>query len=256
VGEIDMDANDRPRKKIAEGGKADRRRKSPVSRGAPAGSLKGKPVAGEDRIGREKPGLAAARRSASDTERTPGRRGDLPMPMERPDPNDRHEGRSLRLTLRVEGESITVVRAMEVDAPPSALQPVRGSTFLEVRAGDRVLALERLVDPGVAVGIPDRRDTKEFRGHREIELPSYEVAIRVPLEAMESTSEGPGDGPPIEVAIYRATETMEVDPLRFDATRETAGRLDRVAATGRLTVDEVRGAERSEYRKPQPRQGS
>ena len=251
-----MDANDRPRKKIAEGGKADRRRKSPVSRGAPAGELKGKPVAAEDRTGREKQRLAAARRTASDAERAPGRRGDLPMPMERPDSNDRHEGRSLRLTLRVEGERMTVVRAIEVDAPPSALQPVRGSTFLEVRAGDRMLALERLVDPGVAIGIPDRRDAKEFRGHREIELPSYEVAIRVPLEAMGSTTEGPGDGPSIEVAIYRATETIEVDPLRFEVVRETAGRLARVAATGPLTMDEVRGAERSENRKAEPREQS
>ena len=61
-----MDTNDRPRKKIQEGGKAAGRRKSAVSRGVPAGSLKGRPLADEGRIGREKPSLAAARRTSSD----------------------------------------------------------------------------------------------------------------------------------------------------------------------------------------------
>ena len=255
-----MDAKDRPRKNISNDGKAGRRRKAAVSRGVPSGQLKGKPVADENRTGREKPGLAAARRTAPDVEGSPSRRKDLPLPMERSHREERREGRSLRLTLRVDGERITVVNATEVEAPPSALQPVRGSTFLEVRAGDRVLALERLVDPGVAIGIPDRRDTKEFRGHREIELPSYEVAIRVPLEAMESTEGRPEDGEStqatIHATIYRAGETLDLDPVRFELDRETRGRLERVAETGALGVDEVRRASRSEKRKPETRQQS
>ena len=107
-----METNDRPRKKIQESGKAASRRKSAVSRGATAGSLKGRPLADEGRTGREKPSLAAARRTSSDAEQSPSRRKDLPLPLERPDREDRREDRSLRLTLRVEGERITVVNAM------------------------------------------------------------------------------------------------------------------------------------------------
>ena len=108
-----METNDRPRKKIQESGKAASRRKSAVSRGAPSGSLKGRPLADEGRTGREKPSLAAARRTSSDAEQSPSRRKDLPLPLERPDREDRREDRSLRLTLRVEGERITVVTAFE-----------------------------------------------------------------------------------------------------------------------------------------------
>lgn len=252
-----METNDRPRKKIQESGKAASRRKSAVSRGAPAGSLKGRPLADEGRTGREKPSLAAARRTSSDAEQSPSRRKDLPLPLERPDREDRREDRSLRLTLRVEGERITVVNAMEVDAPARELQPVRGSRFLEVRTGDQVLALEPLVDPGVAIGIPDPRDgADEFRGHREIELPSYEVAVRVPLEALESAGAPTPAKRRIEVNLYRATENLELDPSRTDSVREARRRLARVAASGPLAVDDVRKVSRSENRKPEPRQHS
>ena len=255
-----MDTNDRPRKKLSKEGYAASRRNARVSRGVRAGELKGKPRNDEDRAAPKKIGLAAARRTPSGAEQSPSRRKDLPLPMERPDRVDRQEARSLRLTLRVEGERMTVVDAIEVDAPPSALQPVRGSTFLEVRAGGRVVALERLVDPGVAIGIPDHRDKEEFRGHREIVLPYYEVAIRVPLDAMETTAlptEGRRtDLQPIEATIYRATEIMELDPIRLEADTSARRRLTRAAQTGPLGVDELRGASRSENRKAEPRQQS
>ena len=120
-----------------------------------------------------------------------------------------------------------------------------------------MLALEPLVDPGVAIGIPDPRDGgDEFRGHREIELPSYEVAVRVPLEALESAGAPTPAKRRIEVTLYRATENLELDPSRTDSVREARRRLARVAASGPLAVDDVRRVSRSENRKPEPRQHS
>jgi hypothetical protein len=248
-----MDPNDRPRKKLSKDGIGVSPRKSSVSRGAPSGSPKGKPVAAAGRVGLEKQATPAARRAAAETERSPGERHDLPLPMERTD-IQREEARSLRLIVRVEGERITVVDGFEVDAPPAALQPVRGSSFLEVRAGEHVVALERLVDPGIAIGIPDRRDTKEFRGHRVMEQPSYELAIRVPLDVMDPTS-APADGrrasaqAPIQVSLYRATETVELDPVQLEADRAARRRLTRVAESGPLGAEEVRRASRYGNRK-------
>ena len=174
------------------------------------------------------------------------------MPLERTDSSDRSEGRSLRLSVRVEGDRISVVNAIEVDAPARELQPVRGTSFLEVRVGDRVLALEPLVDPGIAIGIPDARDKEEFRGHREVQQPAYEVAVRVPLEALESAGEAERRGA-IEVSVYEATENLELDPVRSDSVREARRRLARVATTGRLGMDEVRMVSRSADRKSPPR---
>lgn len=167
--------------------------------------------------------------------------------------SDRSEGRSLRLSLRVEGDQISVVNAIEVDAPARELQQVRGTSFLEVRVGDQVLALEPLVDPGIAIGIPDASDKEEFRGHREIQQPSYEVAVRVPLEALESAGEAGRRGA-IEISVYDATENLELDPVRTDSIRDARRRLARVATTGQLGVDEVRTVSRSSDRKAPPRE--
>ena len=248
-----MDEYERPRKQIRKDGTAAKRRGSAVSRGLRSGSLKGKPRAADERLGPAKPSLGVARRTAADAERAVSGRRDLPLPMERTDVSDRSEGRSLRLSLRVEGERISVVNAIEVDAPARELQPVRGTSFLEVRVGDRVLALEPLVDPGVAIGIPDSRDKEEFRGHREIQQPAYEVAVRVPLDALESAGEADRRGA-IEVSVYDATENLELDPVRSDSVRDARRRLARVATTGRLGVDEVRTVSRSADRKSPPRE--
>jgi len=178
------------------------------------GKLKGKPLADQGRAGPEKVSLATARRTGVDAERVVSPRGELPLPSERQNAIDPREGRSLRLRLQVEGEQITVLDATEVNVPASLPERVRGTDFLEVRAGGEVVALEPLIDPGVAVGIPDPRDTKEFRGHREMTTPSYELTVRVPLDALESVLSrdiqgSPGQAErrgsiPLEIAVYRA----------------------------------------------------
>ena len=248
-----MDEYERPRKQIRKDATAAKRRGSSVSRGLRSGSLKGKPRTVDERPGPTKPSLGVARRTAADAERVVSGRRELPLPMERTDVSDRSEGRSLRLSLQIEGERISVVNAIEVDAPARELQPVRGTSFLEVRVGDRVLALEPLIDPGIAIGIPDSRDKEEFRGHREIQQPAYEVAVRVPLDALESSGDADRRGA-IEISVYDATENLELDPVRSDSVRDARRRLARVATTGRLGVDEVRSVSRSADRKSPPRE--
>lgn len=248
-----MDEYERPRKQIRKDATAAKRRGSTVSRGVRSGASKGKPRAADERPGAAKPSLGVARRTAADAERIVSGRKDLPLPMERTGVSDRPENRSLRLSLRVEGDQISVVNAIEVDAPARALEPVRGTSFLEVRVGDRVLALEPLIDPGVAIGIPDSRDKEEFRGHRELQLPAYEVAVRVPLDALESAGEADRRGE-IEINVYDATETLELDAARSDSVRDARRRLARVASTGRLDIDDVRTVSRSGDRKSPPRE--
>jgi hypothetical protein len=248
-----MDEYERPRKQIRKDATAAKRRGSTVSRGLRPGSLKGKLRAADERLGTVKPSVSVSRRTASDAERVVSGRREIPLPIERTEVSGQAGGRSLRLSVRVEGERISVVNAVEVDAPARELEPVRGTSFLEVRVGDRVLALEPLIDPGISIGIPDARDKEEFRGHREMQQPAYEVAIRVPLDALESSGEGDRRDA-IEVNVYDATENLELDAGRSDAVRDARRRLARVATTGRLRVDEVRTVSRAGDRKSPPRE--
>lgn len=262
-----MDQTERRRKRVEEPGTSTGRRHPAVSTGVSSGELKGKPLAAGEPSGLTKPPLAAARRSADHAERAASSRKELPLPTESDRGADAHGGRSLRLRLSVEGERITVLDAIEVDVPAPQPQRVRGTDFLEVRAGDEVLALQPLIDPGIAVGIPDSRDTTEFRGHREVELEAYELTVRVPLDAVESLVSREVQGSPdqaarrepvpVEITVYRASANLVIEPGRFGTDRAARGDLlARVATTGRLSLDELRGAARGNtQRKPDDPKG-
>jgi hypothetical protein len=249
-----MNEYSRPHKQIDQSAKSAERRGSPASSGVARGALKGKPLDEVLGAGRAKVSVAAARRAAAETERSAGPRKEIPLPMENPAVTDQTKDASLRLRLLVEGERIRVLDAIVVDVPAPQEPRIRGTSFLEVRAGDDVLTVQPLVDPGVEIGIPDPTDKTEFRGHREVEVPSYEVTVRVPLEAVEAVEAGVapgGDTRPFEITVYQATENLEIDPARFDTTRRARGRLARVATTGRLSIRDVRSSKRDDNRKPE-----
>jgi hypothetical protein len=241
-----MNQDQRPRKNPDSTGPSGRRRSSPIREVAP-GELKGKPIA-DMPAGPSKAPVAAAKKTAVGAERITTSRRDLPLPNPADRP-DRLKSASLRLRLLVEGERITVLGALEVDAPATIPEQVRGTDFLEVRVDNQLLALESLIEPGLAVGTPDPRDKRAFRGHRVVELSSYELTVRLPLDDLETivsrnlqgTQANKAPSIPVEIAIYRATEHMVIDPRRFERARAADDRqLVRVASTGSLSLEEVR----------------
>ena len=243
-----MDQDGRPRKDTAK----QSARKRPAVKVAARGKLKGRPVAGAPRTDAAKLPLSAARRAGRPAERIVGGRDELPPPIRRLAEVAEDE-RSLRLRLLVEGKRITMLDAQEVEAPGTLPGELRGTNFIEVRSGGEVLAAQALVDPGIAVGIPDPADKKEFRGHRFIELPSYEIVIRVPLgplrDLIDRHSQGRGEGsrrrslPAIEIDLYQAKTHLVFDPRRDGPLAQAQrGKVSRLAQSGEIALDEVRGA--------------
>lgn len=237
-----MEPNERARKQIETGSA---RRKTKAKRIA-VGQLKGRPLADADRPDRVKPSMRAAERAG--VSQTEGRR--RPQ-LERPALPRPIEQQSLRLRLRVEGESIAILDTDIVDAPGSLPEELRGTHFLEVRVGNRILAALALRDPGVAVGIPDRSDGEGMRGHRFIELEHYELAVRVPLGPLESLISERLQGsdasrqaaPRLEVAIFEARANLSLDPRRAGSlVVQGRDQLDRVARSEPLPLDRLYGA--------------
>jgi hypothetical protein len=217
-----------------------------ASAGVAVGSLKGRPLEAE-LTGRSKPSVADATKLAAQSDREVGR-GDLPLPPEADADPRSVDGRSLGLRLEVSGDRITVLDSLEVDVPTRIPERVRGTDFLAVQSGDEILAIKPLVDPGVAVGIPDPNDT-EFRGHREIVLDTYELTVLLPLDAIELLTARDLQGAPdrtdqpdsaVEIVMYRSAEMSVMEPRRREAIR---GRddLEVVASSGQLTLDSLRG---------------
>lgn len=237
-----MEPHERGRKQI-ETRAAQRESKA---RRLAAGQLKGSPVAESDRPDRVKAPARAAGRDLTSHDKT------RPSPqLTRPDPPRSVEQQSLRLRLRVEGESISVLDADIVDAPGTLPEEVRGTHFLEVRLGDRILAAQPLRDPGIAVGIPNRSDHKAMRGHRFIELDRYEVVVRVPLGPLETIvaerlqgSPAPRrSGPRLEVAIFEAHTSLALDPRRPGSLQaQRRNELVSVARSKPLPIDELYGS--------------
>ncbi|WP_166906146.1 hypothetical protein [Mycobacterium sp. DL440] len=128
-------------------------------------------------------------------------------PQVAPEPEAGDQTRSVRLRLQVRRGRITVLDSAVVEAPAPDEAEVRGSTFLEVRAGDQVIALQPLIDPGLSIGIADPADSADdFRGHRVVRESSWETAIRVPIGALATFA--PSD---LSISIFEVPEHMVLD---------------------------------------------
>ncbi|MFL6175109.1 MAG: hypothetical protein ACJ715_00545 [Ornithinibacter sp.] len=223
-----------------------------VSTGVASGELKGRPRA-TDESGPTKLSVSRAKHG-SPAEREVDRR-DLPLPPAAVPEIDDAKGRSLGLRLEVSGDRITVLDSLEIDAPTAVPGRVRGTDFLALRAGDEILAVKRLIDPGIAVGIPDR-SAPEFLGHREITLDTYELTILLPLEVIEQMDDRERQGTAgrpklratVEFEVYRAEETTELAPGLQEALRDRRG-LERVAGSGELALDSLRGTAWADVRR-------
>lgn len=241
-----MDETERPTKRIEELDERAAAEHPAVSAGAAVGELKGRPLEPEPG-GRAKPSVADAVKLAAESDREVGRR-DVPLPPEADTEEHQMDARSLGLRLEVSGDRITVLDSLEVDVPTFTPERVRGTDFLAVQTEDEILAMKPLIDPGVAVGIPDPKDP-EFRGHREIALDTYEITVLLPLDAIEQLAardlQGVSDrtGRPetaVEIVMYRTAQTSEMEPRRQAAFR-SRNDLEVVASSGQLTLDSLRG---------------
>ena len=260
-----MNEPERSKKRIEEPDEKAATEHPAVSSGAAAGALKGRPLEPEP-TGRVKPSVADAAKLGAESDREVGRR-DLPLPPEADREEHEVDGRSLGLRLEVSGDRITVLDSLEVDVPTFTPEQVRGTDFLAVQAGDETLAIKPLIDPGIAIGIPDP-NTTEFRGHREVVLDTYELTVLLPMEAIERLAARDLQGAPdrtdqppsaVEIVMYRTAETRVMEPRRQAAIRALDD-LQIVASSGQLTLDSLRGTGWADTRrrrdnvKPRPEQ--
>ena len=241
-----MNETERGKKRIEEPDENAATEHPAASDGVAAGALKGRPLEPE-LTGRVKPSVADSMKQSAESDREVGRR-DLPLPPEADPEIIDVDGRSLGLRLEVSGDRITVLDSLEVDVPTFTADRVRGTDFLAVHAGDDILAIKPLIDPGIAVGIPDPNAT-EFRGHREVVLDTYELTMLLPMDAIERLAARDLQGAPdrtdqppsaVEIVMYRTAETSDLEPRR-QATLRSRDDLEVVASSGQLTLDSLRG---------------
>ncbi|GAB19248.1 hypothetical protein GOEFS_077_00400 [Gordonia effusa NBRC 100432] len=197
-------------------------------------------AARREQTGRAKPSVEASLALHGPPNRRKNRGPQVPIHQA-----DNSSSQSLRLRLQVRGKRIDVLNSNVVDVGPSTAPTVRGTSFLEVRANNLVVALAPLPDPGLSVGIPDSRDSaEEFRGHRIVEDDTWEVAVRIPIEVL--TERGDGE---LSVSIYTATEQLVLDTAPDTPLSRRSRRVEEIAAGGPLRVADLPGAPTTDDRK-------
>ncbi|HXV34789.1 MAG TPA: hypothetical protein VD769_12325 [Gaiellaceae bacterium] len=158
--------------------------------------------------------LMAARPKADTgkTKRMPAvRKAAVRQPRSRPDmeaPKARATARAkdgyVRLRVRVtEGGRLTVVGAKAVEG--ELVEPkLQGAMAYEAAVGGKRIAAGGIPDVGEQRSFPDpKAKLPEMKGHHVVELPSYEVNVRVPKAAVKASQL-----PKLELALFRIKEDL------------------------------------------------
>jgi hypothetical protein len=126
----------------------------------------------------------------------------------------------IRLRIRVENDSLTVVDSHLVDGPLGQATGFPGTNAYEVTLDNRLLHAGALPDLGMKRSLPNPAGPPEQRGHYFVEMPVYEFMARLP--AAEVT---PETIKRITVRLYRVKEQAQTrrlgpDPLSSQFARE------------------------------------
>jgi hypothetical protein len=137
-------------------------------------------------------------------------------PDQEPKPAETQAGRNapsdgyVRLLVRAEGATLSVVGAKDVDGPLVTSDQVGSGLVYEVTSGGRRIALEWLPDRGAERSFTNNDRPEASLGHRSASLASFEFVVRIPR------SEFAADAlPKVEIALHRLASPPE-GPLTAD----------------------------------------
>jgi hypothetical protein len=112
-------------------------------------------------------------------------------------------GGYVRLRIRVEDGTLTIVDTHHVDSELALPTVLLGGNAYDVTIGDRLLHADSIPDVGVSRSFPnpDPDAPPEQRGHHFHELSMYEFDVRLPVGDLTKA-----DLPKVEIAYYRIKE--------------------------------------------------
>ena len=135
----------------------------------------------------------------------------------------RAKGGYVRLRVRVTaGGRLTVVGAKAVEG--ELVEPkLQGALAYEASIGGKRVAAGGIPDVGEQRSFPDpKAKLPEMKGHHVVELPSYEVNVRVPKAAVKVS-----ELPKLEVALFRIKEDLPEEAAAFAAEAPLADQFQR-----------------------------
>jgi hypothetical protein len=131
----------------------------------------------------------------------------------------------VRLRLRVSGDRVAVAGAAAVEGPLVSESKLDGDLAYEVLLGDKRVAVGSVPDAGVRRSFPAPRGQGEMQGHFVTEVPTFDVAVRIPASEVSLAAL-----PKLDIALYRVKEELPTAPLEGRPLAEQFGRQLREVA--------------------------
>ena len=136
--------------------------------------------------------MAPFRRVKSETEKRIPKRGypdqEPPKPPRRARPADGGSGKAeegyVRLRVVVEDGGLSVAGAKFVEGPLAETNALHPGLAYEVTLGSRSIAAGGIADAGVWRSFPDPLGRPGLQGHHIAAVPSYEIAVRIPVQKL------------------------------------------------------------------------
>jgi hypothetical protein len=152
-----------------------------------------------------------------------------PNPLRRPKPGGRASKQAkegyVRLRVLVEHGELSVAGAKFVEGPLAPMETLHPGLAYEVTLGGRRVAAGAIPDAGVWRSFPDPLGRVGLEGHHITEVPSYEIAIRVPGQELSMSALQK-----VGITLYRWRGTGPAAPVADRSLKaQLKGRVDTIA---------------------------
>lgn len=185
-----------------------------------------RPVKGGRRITSDKKGKALPDQEAAPPGRSaPGKRGK----------GEGEEPGYLRLRVQVENGEMTVTGGKVVPGPLVQATSLHPGLIYEVTRGSSRIAQGLIPDAGVWRSYPDPEGRPAMQGHHLTRLASYEIAVRIPLDAIRRQ-----DLAQLKVSLYQWQGPAPVELAPKGSIKEgVKGRLRPVAELKGVSLESL-----------------
>ncbi len=151
----------------------------------------------------------------------------------------------IRLRVLVEDGELSVAGARFVEGPLAALETLQPGLAYEVTLGTRRIAAGAIPDAGVWRSFPDPLGRAGLQGHHITEVPSYEIAVRVPLQELSMSAL-----PKAQIMLYRWRGTGPAAELGARSLRaQLKGRVETVATLKGIRMGQLSKGAQAELRR-------
>jgi len=131
----------------------------------------------------------------------------------------------VRLRVLVQDGELSVVGAKFVEGPLAPMETLHPGLAYEMTLGARRIAAGAIADAGVWRSYPDPLGRAEMQGHHITEVPSYEIAVRVPAQELSMSAL-----PKARITLYRWRGAAPAAPVAGRSLKaQLKGRVETVA---------------------------